>query len=340
MELVRIQGGGTNLATNFERIQMRRAVAAIGLCSWDRFLVADHYPAPGGYATIERQFEQAGGTTANTCAALARLGVDVMLASSVGDDREGHLLVESLDDAGCDTSMVSRVTDMPTDSSFIILSGAGNDADRTILWVKGAQPRHGGKLPIAELLDHRWLLVDVNDDRLRAFMLELPAHVSPRTQLLGAMTYLTDTDRGLAWSQMLGHEVMFGNERELMFLAGETNTASAVAAARAAMPGTACRVIYLSCGSRGSMAIRPETVTKADAFSVDVVDTTGAGDAFAAGCIWGLTENLTDAGILARGNALGALTCRELGARAGLPAASETLELIQNGTKLHDAAGY
>lgn len=313
---------------------MLRAVAAIGLCSWDRFIVVDRYPSLGEYATVLRQFEQAGGTTANTCAALAKLGVEVALASTVGADREGEILVQSLKEAGCDTSLIELRDDYPTDSSYIVVAGSGEAPDRTILWVKGAQPRHGDKLPIERLLEHRWLLVDVNDDRLRSFLLELPAHISPRTQLIGAMTYLTDTNRSLGWQHLLGHEVVFGNERELMHLTAGNDPATAIAAARAAMPGTACRVIYLSLGTRGAMAIRPEGVITVPAFAVDVVDTTGAGDAFAAGCIWGITDSLDDREILLRGNAVGALACRAMGARAGLPSRDEALHLAQHGTTL------
>lgn len=319
---------------------MLRAVAAIGLCSWDRFLVVDRYPSAGGYATVEHQFEQAGGTTSNTCAALAKLGVTVALASVVGDDPEGQRVLDSLNEAGCKTSMVDVRQNVPTDSSYIIVPGKSDSPDRTILWIKGAQPRHGDMLPISRLLEHRWLLVDVNDDTLRAFLLELPAHVSPRTLLMGAMTYLTDTSPETGWRHMLGHEVVFGNERELMQLAGASDCSTAVATAQAAMPGTACRVLYVSRGARGSMAIRPDSVTTFEAFDVDIVDTTGAGDAFAAGCIWAMTENQTDNDILARGNAVGALACRSMGARSGLPTRGEALHLIQHGTILRHVAGY
>ncbi len=317
---------------------MKRAVAAIGLCSWDTFLLLDRYPELGSYATIQRQFEQAGGTTSNTCAALAMLGIDAALASTVGADRAGELLVQSLKESGCDTSMIQIDAVRQTDSSYIVVSSTNEAVDRTILWVKGAQPCYGDKLPIEQLLEHRWLLVDVNDDTLRAFLLELPAHVSPRTQLIGAMTYLTDTAPSIGWQHLLGHEVVFGNGRELMYLTETHDVPTAVETARAGMPGTACRVIYVSLGAQGSIAIRPETVVHVPAYVVDVVDTTGAGDAFAAGCIWGITEALGDRDILTRGNAVGALACRELGARAGLPSREEALRLIQFGTILsHDA---
>lgn len=324
-------GLGNDSCHVLEKHYMRRGVAAIGLCSWDRFLVLDRYAEPGGYATVQQQFEQAGGTTANTCAALAKLDVEVSFASAVGDDPEGELLIESLVEVGCDPVFVVRTPNTPTDSSYILLQGDASTRDRTILWIKGANPRMGDKLPMEHLLDHRWLLVDVTDDRLREFILELPAHLSPRTQLIGVMTFLTDTGRATAWNHLLRHDIMFGNRAELLHLTGEPDLESAIARAQQDMPGQACRVIYVTLGAEGAVAIRPSEVTSSPAFNLDIVDTTGAGDAFAAGAIWGITEGLPDAEILMRGNAVGGLCCSALGARAGLPTRTEALELIQSG---------
>ena len=65
-------------------------------------------------------------------------------------------------------------------------------------------------------------------------------------------------------------------------------------------------------------------------FPVEVVDTTGAGDAFAAGCLWGLLDGGDDREILRRGNALGGLACRGLGARASLPSRAEVEQLLRD----------
>lgn len=308
---------------------MRRGVAALGLCSWDRFLIVDRYPEAGGYAIVEHQFEQAGGTTANTCATLARLGIDVTIASSVGTDSEGDRCIQALEDVGCDVSLIARVADEPTDTGMILVSDAGGTPERTILWIKGAQPRHGDQLPVETLLDHRWLFLDVNDDRLREFILSLPAHLSPRTQIVGAMTFLVASGREIGMRHLLEHDVMFGNRRELIYLTGAIDLDDAIRRIQEQMSGNACRVIYLTLGDRGSLAIRNDSVINAPAFPVDVVDTTGAGDAFAGGALSGLLEGLDDENILRRGNATGALCCTALGSRAGLPDMATVQNMIE-----------
>jgi sugar/nucleoside kinase (ribokinase family) len=309
-------------------------VAAIGLCSWDRFLVTDSYPGPGEYAVVQQQFEQAGGTTSNTCAALARLGIEVALSSRIGADREGRAIVASLAEVGCDVRYLREASDTPTDGSYIVISGQGEAVDRTIFWIKGAKPESGDHLPLDDLLEYRWLLIDVDDPKLRSFLLDLPAHRSPRTKLIGLMTYLVETPPDEGFAHLLRFDVGIGNARELRTLTHAKSTAEAVARAQAALPGHACTALFISDGPRGSLAIRAEDVTEAPAYRIEVVDTTGAGDAFAAGCIWGLLESCPDAELLRRGNALGALACRALGARAGLPSLAEAQALLGQATAM------
>ena len=311
---------------------MRHAVAALGLLSWDRFLVTATYPGLGEYTIVRDRFEQAGGTTGNTCEALARLGLSVTVASAVGDDDEGRHLIDTLRHAGCDTTHITTRQQQPSDSGVIVISGEDSSRDRTIFWIQGARPVMGDVLPVDELLNHQWILLDVDDPRLRHFFLELPSHRSPRTKLFGTMTYLVEMPLGEGWRHALRHDVTVGNVRELLTLTGTSTLDDAIAMARSDLVASACRVLYISLGRAGSIAIRSTGVIEQPAWQVDVIDTTGAGDAFAAGCLWGLLEHRDDEEILRRANALGGLVCRAFGARAGLPSEHEVDELLLHGT--------
>jgi sugar/nucleoside kinase (ribokinase family) len=319
----------TSLNSRGDASNMRHAVAALGLLSWDRFILTDHYPGRGEYAIVRQRLEQAGGTTGNTCAALGNLGIPVMVVSRVGDDAEGQALLKSLADAGCDTRHVSRVAGSASDSGIIVVSGAPGHRDRTIFWVQGAKPQAGMTFPVDDILDHEWVLLDVDDPRLRSFFLDLPAHRSPRTRLIGTMTYLVEMEQGEGWKQALRHDVVVGNVRELQHLTATATVEEAVEVARDALRSSACRVMYVSQGPQGGMAIRTSGVITSPAFDVPIIDTTGAGDAFAAGCIWGLLDHLDDADILRRANALGGLACRALGARVALPSRHEVACLLE-----------
>lgn len=307
---------------------MHHGISAIGICSWDQLLVTDVYPGPGEHAIVREQVEQAGGTTGNTCAALGRLGVPVLLASFVGDDDRGSRIVASLREAGCETRHVRHKPGEPTDGAYIIVSGSGQQTDRTIYWIQGAKPTMGDPLPVEELLEYRWVLVDVDDPRLRSFWLDLPAHQSPRTRLIGTLTFLVDMESEAGWEQALRHDIMIGNQRELCYLSQTSSLEQAMDKLQRELRFNACTAAFISRGPDGAVAIRPDGVVTVPAFEIDVVDTTGAGDAFAAGCTWGILDGCDDRGILRRGNAVGGLACRKLGARAALPDSDEALRLM------------
>ena len=302
---------------------MRRGIAAIGLCSWDQFIVTDTYPGPGEYAIVRAQLEQSGGTTGNTCAALARLGIPTMLVSAVGADARGQSLIADLRADGCDVEHIRVRSGVPSDTGIIVVSGAVAHRDRTIFWIQGAKPLHGDHLPVDDILDHQWVLLDIDDARLRNFFLDLPAHQSPRTKLFGTMTYLVEMPAGEGWSHALRHDVMTGNVRELLIVTGESTIEAAFEKAQRDLVASACSRLFVSHGGNGAYVIRPDRVEHRPAYALDVVDTTGAGDAFAAGCLWGLLDRCDDVETLRRANALGGFACRALGARSGLPQRDE-----------------
>jgi sugar/nucleoside kinase (ribokinase family) len=298
-------------------------VAAIGLASWDRFIVTDFYPPAGSYAIVRQTLEQSGGTTANMAHALAKLGVNVTLTAKIGDDVEGRTLRQVLESTGCDCRYVETRVDEPSDSAIIVVSGQSADLDRTIFWHQGARLRHGDLVPVNELFAHDLVIVDVDDARLRRFIVDLPIHVSPRTRLLGTMTYLVEESPAEALELALRHDFLVGNQRELCYITGASETDDAVRLLQARMVHTDTRLAAVSLGANGCLTVTQETIEHVPAFDVDAVDTTGAGDAFAAGMALGILErkSLREIGILA--NAMGALTIRQLGARSALPSRAE-----------------
>jgi sulfofructose kinase len=81
-------------------------------------------------------------------------------------------------------------------------------------------------------------------------------------------------------------------------------------------------------GSEGAMALADGRILLAKGFEVKVVDTTGAGDVFHAGFIYGLLQNWEAVEILRFANAVAALKCRDLGGRREIPALEEVRRLM------------
>ena len=309
-------------------------VAAVGLASWDQFLVLDRFPAPGLAEIVRAETDQSGGTTANVAAALARLGVQVTFAGMVGADTRGCRLRDDLAAEGIDVRYLSTRADEPTDSGVILVTGTPPEMERTILWRQGARLHRGDYLPIEELFAHDLVVVDVDDLALRRLLVDLPMHVSPRTRLLGPLTYLVDTEPETGLDLALRHDYLVGNEAELRYLTRTATLDDAVAVLRDHLPLSQTRFAAISRGARGCVLIDRHAVLALPALAVEVVDTTGAGDAFAAGVALGIVERL-DLEMLGRfANAVGALAIRRLGARASLPTRLEVEAFVRQAAVL------
>ena len=201
--------------------------------------------------------------------------------------------------------------------------------DRSIFWLQGARLSRGDYLPIEELFEHDLVIVDVDDPDLRRLLVDLPMHVSPRTRLLGTLTYLVQLAPEDGLELALRHDYLVGNERELMYLTGTDRLDEAAGRVQREMVLSQTRFAALSRGARGCLVVDRRGLVEVPAFPIDAVDTTGAGDAFAAGVALAILERrpLREVGLL--GNAMGALASRLLGARASLPGRAELDEFIR-----------
>ena len=301
-------------------------IAAVGLASWDRLLVVDRHPEPGGYAVVQREASLPGGTTTNTAAALARLGAAVNLVAMVGDDDAGRALRDAMIGEGVDCRWLGCRPGEPTDAATVVV--ASDPPERTIYWHQGAQLVRGDRLDLAAVFGHDLVLLDVADAPLRRFLVDLPAHTAPATRLLGTLTYLADADIPDALDLALRHDVMVGNEREWRHLTGTADLDAATQAIRTRMPGSTLRAAVATRGAAGCRVWTRGETWDLPAFPVAAVDTTGAGDAFTAGIAYGVALRWPWPAAARFANAVGALSTRALGGQAALPSPREMIHLM------------
>lgn len=300
-------------------------IAAVGLASWDTLISIDRYPPAGSFAIVESTSEQPGGTTSNAAIALAKLGARVSFAGMIGDDAPGEHLRDALESAGVDLRWLSVREGERTDASFVIVSR--QPVDRTILWPPGAHLVKGDPLDIPAIFGHDLVLLDVDDMPLRRFLSDLPAHTLPATRLLGTLVYAAVPEIEDRLEVMMRHDAIVGNEREFTVLAGIEDLDLAVEYVQRLMPGSNLRTAIVSRGEHGAIAFTATEFWSVDAYPIDVVDTTGAGDAFTAGVAFGMALRWTWDKTLRLANACGGLACRALGAQASLPGWDEIAAL-------------
>jgi sugar/nucleoside kinase (ribokinase family) len=263
-------------------------------------LVEPCSPAVPGADVPARIRMRAGGAGANTAAWLAHLGADVTLVARLGDDPAGRAAVDDLRAAGVRPALVVD-RDHPTCTVVVLLA----DGDRTMLSDRGAAARLApADLPDLEGADHLHLSGYV--------LLDLASRAAGRAALAAARAAGLSTSVDPQAAPALGPEfvddvhgvdLLLPNAAELAALGGVDALRDIVGA------------VAVTDGPRAARWTDRHGMWATDPPPAEVVDPTGAGDAFDAGV---LLARLTGAGpeaALAAGCAAGAAAVRQLGAR-------------------------
>jgi ribokinase len=263
---------------------------------------APRIPGPGETvlgAALERH---QGGKGGNQAVAAARLGAQVRFHGAVGCDAAGDELLAGLAAEGVATDGVARIEGEPTGCALITVATGGENA---ITVLPGANRRVAPPAP-GELAGARLLVLQ----------LEIPLEVNwawaQAAHAAGVPVLLNAAPADPAAVPLLARvDWLLVNEGELAQLGGEETVL-----------GPANVVVTL--GARGCRAWRRQGAALAlPARPVDVIDTTGAGDAFAGALAAALARGADPARALAEANAAAAMACTRAGARGGLPGRAE-----------------
>jgi fructokinase len=307
-------------------------------------LLIDFVPTVTGVTLLEAPaFKKApGGAPANVAVGLARLGVSSAFMGKVGDDAFGHFLAQILDENGVNTQGLVFSSEARTALAFISLKA---DGDRDFMFyrhpsadmlfrpdeidqalIQSAQIFHFGSISLisepsrsatrkALQIAHQAGLLVTYDPNLR---LNLWSDESAARQ--GILEI---------WSQA---RVIKISREELVFLSGEEHLDAGVSK----LWHSGLALLVVTDGRAGCWYFTSRFKGLVTSFSVEVVDTTGAGDGFVAGLLKGLIDYPNawqDEAILQQicryGNAVGALTTTHRGAIPALPYAQQVADFLQ-----------
>jgi sugar/nucleoside kinase (ribokinase family) len=219
-----------------------------------------------------------GGSAAITAAGCARLGLRTALLAAVGDDVFGGLIRAQLDDRNVRLITAKADDNLPTGLTVVL----SEPDDRGILTLPGTIPALRPDDVSDELLA-RARHVHVSSLYLQPTLAAGLAGVFARAHAIGLTTSLdTNWDPAEEWAsitEILEHtDVFLPNANELRAVTGEPDPAAG--AAKLVAGGT---TVVMKDGSRGARAWWPGGEGTAPGRTVEVVDTTGAGDSFNAG---------------------------------------------------------
>ena len=257
----------------------------------------------------------------------ARLGLRVAFVGKVGDDIFGRFMREQMSERGVDTSGVVVDPAIPTGLSVILSRGD----DRAIL----THPGSIAALRAAEI-DRRLLARARHLHMGSYFMLDALRPDVPA--LFGAahdqgLTISLDTnyDPSERWDGGLREalryvDVFLPNQAELLAIAGVDDLDAALEQMARRVP-----LVGVKLGAQGGVARRGDEIARVAALPVAVVDTTGAGDSFDAGFVYGYLSGWDLRRTLSLACACGSLSTRAAGGTAAQPTLAEAIESIGDG---------
>ena len=258
-----------------------------------------------------------GSASAIFASGIARLGHSVGFVGKIGDDDFGRFCRDALLDAGISTDGL-LLSSRPTGATIVL----STRDDRALVTNLGAIADLGyDDLPPNPFRGFRHLHLTSYflQDRLRP---DFPRLMREAKAAGLTVSFDPNSDPSQKWSPeiwevMGGANVVFVNESEAHALTGTSNTVEALSILA---ERTDCAVVKQ--GSEGATAVRGAERVHVDTFRVNVMDTTGAGDSFAAGFVHGLLTNRPLIDCLLVANACGALSATGIGGTAAQPDAS------------------
>ena len=290
-------------------------VFVMGSINQDFVLRVERRPRPGETVTDAELSKGGGGKGANQAAAAAILGASVAFLGRVGDDEFGEPLVRALAEKGIDTSLIERAPGASTGAAFITVTPDGENA---ITVAPGANRSLAPE-------DVEAASEAIRDARVLVTQMEIPVKT-----VLRAVEVATESGTralvNLAPTFEVPQELLerldplVVNEHEAAFVLGsEVEGVEGALSAAPELLSLGPRSAVITVGEAGAVFAEGESSGHLPAPTVDVVDTTGAGDAFVGALALRLARDAPLEEAVAYAVRAGAAAVTEEGAQGALP---------------------
>ncbi|MFN0119937.1 MAG: carbohydrate kinase family protein [Blastocatellia bacterium] len=298
-------------------------VVGFGLNAVDHLVTVPRYPQFNTKTLMTDHMMLAGGQVSSAMVGVQRLGLKASYIGKVGYDNEGRIMIDSLHAEGVECDGVMIANGARTQSGVIIIEQFSGE--RTILWHHDEKTRiRPEELRREQITRARVLHVDGYDTQAA-----IQAAKWAREAGTPVTADLDNIYEGMDELLPLIDCLIMSQELSTR-LAGLTHGAeSERKALKVLQDRYGCYLVAMTQGSRGALALVDDEYIASSAFRPPVIlDTTGCGDAFRAGFIYGLVRQMSIADTLRTANAVAAIKCRALGARTGLPSEDELRKFL------------
>jgi ribokinase len=309
-------------------------VVGLGSCTVDFFALVPKLIGADEKVNANRLEIHAGGVTANNLTQVARLGASAGWFGLIGDDANGRIIMEAFADDSMDTSAVEIVRNELSSLTWIPVDTQGERCiymfpnvtakvtpqqirERFAAYIRQARHLHteASQLPLPPVLE--------------AIRIARDAGVKVIFDLDVDPTYFVESGLGTEANLMEAlrlTDVLKPCKVAARDLTGESDYSKIAAKLLTLGPGT----VAITMGGEGSLIASRDSMIQRPAYRVDVVDTTGAGDAYMGGLSYALLRGWPHETVASFANACAALCCTKVGARA-MSALPEVEKLVASG---------
>ena len=300
-------------------------IVGVGLNATDTLIPVSQYPVSGSKVEIRSASILPGGQVASAMVACQRWGLRARYVGKLGDDAAADLHRAEFARAGVEAKIITA-RDCASHQSFILVEDSG---ERTVLWKRDERLMlRPEELRREWIADARALHVDGRDTAAAisaagwAREAGIPV-VADLDELYPDVEQLIEKVDYLIVSRNIPGQ-----------LTGKSDLRESLMATRLQY---GCRLTAATLGQDGVLAWDGHDFCYRPAYRVEVVDTTGAGDIFHAGFIYGLLQRSPLAQTLDFACAAAALNCTAVGARGGIQAVSSIENLMATGSRYESA---
>ncbi len=310
-------------------------VIGVGALNLDRLYSVQRIAKEGEEVGITSVAEAPGGSAANTIAGLGRLGINVGFMGAVGNDPEGKIMLGDFENNAVKTGGISILKKSRTGTVIGFVDSMG---ERTLYIYPAANSditsfdtRYADKgriLHLTSFVDNRQfelqkkLVAETRAKTCISAATEMVSRPQRRTRISFSpgMLYVEKGFEALK-PIIKKTSILFLNEDEIKLLTGCGHEKGSKI-----LIGAGAEIVAVTLGAQGCFVTDGKDSYDVPAQKARVVDTTGAGDAFAAGFLYGVVKRMGTKECGKLGNNVAARCIEKYGARAGLPSEKELLQ--------------
>ncbi len=287
-------------------------VVGVGALNLDRLYTVEKIASPGEHVPVKRFNESPGGSAANTIAGISRLGFRTGFIGAVGNDTDGKIMLDSFKKDNVDVSHVKK----SKNKTGIIIGLVDSRGERALYPYPGANNDllvNNEDISYADRAKFVHLSSFVNEKQLSE-QKKLVSKLKNAKVSFSPGTLYAELDLEKISAIIEKSFIIFINDDEIKKLTGKNYTDGSKK-----LLNLGAKIVVVTLGKNGCYIRTKNEEHEIPAVKTRVVDTTGAGDAFNAGFLYGLlkNKNLKECGKL--GNKIASYCIQKLGAREALP---------------------